>query len=126
MVEGESAERVKSFTAALWVIGGLCSLCLAPVAPLAFVLSAYSLLITGEPATLGVMIFFGPMIMVLQIVLALMCFWAAALRSVGASVAGTATSATSFLLAIWFPLGTAAFLWWWFSVRKREAGLAAA
>jgi hypothetical protein len=45
----------------------------------------------------------------------------ALLRSVGARIARTATPAISVLLAVVVPVGTAAFAWWFFSIRKREA-----
>ena len=56
-----------------------------------------------------------------QIAMAAACLAVAVLRSIGSRMAGAATIAISVVLAMWFPVGTAAFIWWLVSVRKREA-----
>jgi len=48
------------------------------------------------------------------------CFTAAALRIRKSIYAIFATNAISGFLLFWFPLGTAAFIYWYFKVRKRE------
>jgi len=111
--------QVKSFTAMLWVIG---ILSFGSVAALSVGMDSFSVLMAGLPGGAIDNLWVAVTIHAFLLVLAVMCFWAAALRSVGARVAATATSATSLLLGFWFPLGTAASLWWWISVRKRESG----
>jgi hypothetical protein len=44
----------------------------------------------------------------------------AVLRSLRSPVAEPATVAVSVILLLWLPLGTAAFIYWLVSVRKRE------
>jgi hypothetical protein len=50
----------------------------------------------------------------------------ALLRARDSSYAIGATTALNVLLSLLFPFGTAAFLYWWFVVRKRERAAAAA
>jgi hypothetical protein len=58
-----------------------------------------------------------------QITELLICIFAlavAVLRTRKSALAGPTTAAVSILLAIWVPLGTAAFIWWIGWVRHRE------
>ncbi len=59
-----------------------------------------------------------------EAVLAAGCLTVAVLRSLGSQVAAPATSAISIVLSISFPFGTAAFVWWLVSIRKRERAAA--
>jgi hypothetical protein len=56
----------------------------------------------------------------IEIFLVVLCIGTAVLRAQGARIAPTVTAATSIVLAFGFPLGTAVFLYWLLSVRKRE------
>ena len=56
----------------------------------------------------------------LEIVMATGCLLVSAFRALGSRLAGPATIAVSWILAVWFPFGTAAFIWWMIRVRKRE------
>ncbi len=56
----------------------------------------------------------------IEAALALACLAVAVLRSLGSAVAAPATAAISIVLSISFPFGTAAFVWWLVSIRKRE------
>ncbi|MEM8882831.1 MAG: hypothetical protein AAGD14_02030 [Planctomycetota bacterium] len=57
----------------------------------------------------------------LEIIIAVACFVVATLRSLESPVAGTATAGLSIALALFFPFGTALFLWYVFKVRKIES-----
>ena len=56
----------------------------------------------------------------LSIFIASVCLLVAALRALESRLAGAATVALGWLMAPCFPVGTAVFIWWLVSVRKRE------
>lgn len=62
----------------------------------------------------------------IEALLAVACLAVATLRSLGSPIAAPATAAISIVLSISFPFGTAAFIWWLVSIRKREAPAPAA
>ncbi len=58
-----------------------------------------------------------------ELICAALGITAGCLRVYGSRLATPATAAVSILLIVWFPLGTAAFIWWVARVRKQERGV---
>lgn len=59
-----------------------------------------------------------------EALLALAAVTVAILRCRRSRLAHPTTSAISMVLTIWFPIGTAVFIWWLVSIRQRESSLA--
>ena len=106
MEGSEQVSYVKSFTIVLWVAGFF--MLLGAVVMHSMAQKEQDMAWTFEMARN------------IELVLALACFSVATLRSMRSRLAGTTTAALSIVLALSFPLGTALFFWWVFSVRVRE------
>lgn len=103
--------HVKAYTVALWVFG--------------FFVAIAALIMHTVAAKETEQVWVFHLVRNIEIAVAVACFAVATLRSIASPAAGTATTALSILLAIWFPFGTALFVWWIASVRKQEAPAAA-
>ena len=106
MNESRTPPLVESYTVVLFVMAVL------------MVVSAVVMhAVAGEsekPATMH-------MIRNIEIVLAIAVFFVSWLRYTNAPSARIATAVISILFALSIPVGTALFLWWLLSIRKREA-----
>jgi len=98
--------HVKGYTVLLWLFGFV----------LAYGAMTFHTLADGESGDARAFEMIGNSLALV----AVGCLVVAAVRSMNFRVAGTATAAISIILALSFPLGTAMFLWWLLSVRKRE------
>ena len=113
MVAEEVVGQVKGYTVLLWVFGFF------------LVVSAVTMQSMAAQEEESAWVF--RMVRDIEIAMAVACLLVATLRSIGSRIAGTATTAISIVFAIWFPFGTAAFIWWLVRVRKQEEpGVAAA
>lgn len=125
MVDRDRIPYGKAFTAVLWFLG-LLFVALVPVLVAVFssIHNSFAPVFESLPGGAPPTFYASFAIYAYLIVLAVMCCWSAALRSAGSPIACTATAATAMLLALWWPVGTLVFLWWWLGVRKRESELA--
>ncbi len=106
MVSAGVVGEVKGYTVLLWVFG--------------FFLVVAAVMMHSMSAQEEESAWVFRMVRNMELVMAAACFLVATLRSIGSRIAGTATTAISIILATYFPFGTAAFIWWLVSVRKRE------
>ena len=123
MDKSEALARVKAYTVVLWLFGiGF----LGSAAAIRAVTEEFVRVFDGLPGGAEGARWALVMAPIIPIVVAAAFFLVATLRSIGARAASAATAAISVLLVFCFPLGTAAFAWWFMSVRKRESRIAAA